>query len=644
MKRRCFSCRSQVTIFVIIALVIVGAIGGYFIIKNYYPTTIPANMAPVYDYYISCVKNVVRDGANTMASQGGYLESPEFYPGSEYAPFSSQLGFMGLGIPYWYYISGNGIKKEQIPTTSQMNEQLAKYLKEEVAEKCDLNSFIEGGYDIQVEDATSAKTSIKDNLISSSLSQKLIITQGDSTFTISNHKFEVSSNLGTFYNLAKKIYGYEKSSSFLENYSSDVLYTYAPVSGVVLNCSPTIWSPYTVIDTLKKALESNIGSVRMAGNYYTLKGDTRNYFVAGKDQKIDVKNAQISFLYSRDWPSRFEVWPTKNSLMTAEPIGTQAGLGVLGFCYAPYKFVYDMYFPVLVQIYNPDSAEEIFQFPMAVVINKNVPRDALPGDPIETTESLCDSDKKNSQLTINTYNVNLDPVEAEIEFKCLNSACGLGKTKIDNSTDLASITSAVPQCYNGILRARAQGYKEKKQIVSTNEETSVDVVLDREYKLGFEVYVDGKLTNDLSIVTLSEKNTEGTSESSSNFANIIYPANKEISLGEGDYNFDLRIYKNGVVNIPATKTRQCAEVPQSGLIGLFGLTEEKCSDITIPAQQLSNLLYSGGKVSQYITPTELENAKTLRVYAKSVKLPTSLDEIQSVYDTIESKSISISFA
>jgi len=152
------------------------------------------------------------------------------------------------------------------------------------------------------------------------------------------------------------------------------------------------------------------------------------------------------------------------------------------------------------------------------------------------------------------------------------------------------------------------------------------------------------LTNDLSIVTLSEKNTEGTSESSSNFANIIYPANKEISLGEGDYNFDLRIYKNGVVNIPATKTRQCAEVPQSGLIGLFGLTEEKCSDITIPAQQLSNLLYSGGKVSQYITPTELENAKTLRVYAKSVKLPTSLDEIQSVYDTIESKSISISFA
>ena len=62
--------------------------------------------------------------------------------------------------------------------------------------------------------------------------------------------------------------------------------------------------------------------------------------------------------------------------MIAKPIGTQPGLSAMKFCYAPYKFVYDMYFPVLIQVYSKDDANEVFQFPVSVVINKNMPREA----------------------------------------------------------------------------------------------------------------------------------------------------------------------------------------------------------------------------------------------------------------------------
>jgi len=647
MKRECdmgvFNRRGQVTVFVIIAIVIAAVIGGVFLFKNFYNPTIPDNLLPAYEYYISCANNVLKDGANTMASQGGYLESPDFYPGSEYAPFSSQLEFMGMGVPYWYYISANGLKKEQIPTKNKMQSELAKYLKQEISAKCRLDSFAQQGFDISLGEISSASASISGNKISGSFIQPISISLEEKKVSINNHKLSASSNLGNFYDLAKKIYSYEMKTSFLENYSVDVLYNYAPVSGAALNCSPVIWSPYKVVADLKKALSANVGMIKLSGNYYTIKTKTNNYFISGKNE-VDVGNSQVSFLYSESWPSRFEVWPTKNNLMTAEPIGNQPGLGVLGFCYAPYKFVYDMYFPVLVQIYNPSDAEEVFQFPIAVVVNKNVPREALPSQYEEPQESLCDDDKKNAEITVNTYNVNLEPVEAQIEFKCLNDRCDLGKTIKQNYSDISSLTARVAQCGNGYLIAKADGYKDARYLISTNEENSADIILEKSYNIGVEIYVDGApISSEMAVLTLSEKplSEENSNNLGAGFASVVYPANKNMNLAEGNYEFDLKVYKSGSLVIPSTTSRQCASVPKTGIAGLFGFEEEKCTDINIPSQTLTNLLYAGGKVEQYITPTELESARTLKVYAKSIPLPANIEGIQTSYDSIQVKSISL---
>ena len=39
----------------------------------------------------------------------------------------------------------------------------------------------------------------------------------------------------------------------------------------------------------------------------------------------------------------------------AEPVGNQEGMGMLGFCYVAYHFVYDLAYPVLVQVYYEDE-------------------------------------------------------------------------------------------------------------------------------------------------------------------------------------------------------------------------------------------------------------------------------------------------
>jgi len=637
MRKGLISKKSQITIFVIVAVIIIVGIIGVVLFRNVlFPSAIPSDLVPVYDYYLSCVSNIADDGITIMGSHAGYIEPPTFEPGSQYAPFSSMLGFMGTGIPYWYYVSGNGIKKEQIPTKNEMQNQLANYVLDEIG-KCDLTNFRNQGYVIGVEDPTSSKVLISDNKISLSLKQKIIITKGESTYTISSHSVNLNSKFGSLYNLAKQVYEYEKSRAFLENYTVDVLYTYAPVSGADFNCSPSIWIPNQVFDRLRTALQANLISLKLQGDYYETKGKYSSYFIVGEDSGINLNNQQVSFVYSSDWPSRFEVWPTRNDVMIAEPVGTQAGLGAMGFCYTPYKFVYDMYFPVLIQIYNPEDGQDLFQFPFAVVINKNVAREALDSQIPESVENVCDN--ANLNISISTYNVHLDPVESIISFKCLNSVCNLGKTQVDANND-ARLNAMVPQCYNGILTAKAEGYSEKSQIISTNQENFAEMVLDREYNLPIEIYIDGVLTNDVSVLITSK-----TQDNITSFTNTLsYPSTKVFKISEGSYNFDLKVYKSSSITIPATTTTQCSNTPKAGLLGFFGAEEEKCFDVTTPSQTVSNIVYAGGNINWYLTAGELESAKILRVYATSMKVPSTLDEVSASYDNLQRKTLDIQTA
>jgi len=629
-----FNSKAQLTVFVIIALLLVVGVGGYFVVKNYFPATIPASIQPLYDYYLSCLEKTTSDGTSIMASQGGYIDLPDFYSGSEYAPFSSQLGFMGLGIPYWYYISANGVAKEQIPTKASMEAQLGKYIKEE-ANRCDFSDFRNQGYDVTLEVPSAAKAKITADSVQVSLSQRLVVDYGETHFILSSHSFEEDSEIGSLYDTAKQIYSYEKNKMFLENYSLDVLYTYAPVDGVLLQCSPALWNPQDVATKLKDALSVNIGAIKMNGEYYTSKNKYTNYFITGRDSSIKLMNQQVSFQYSPAWPSRIEIWPTENNMMKAEPIGAQQGLGTLGFCYVPYKFVYDVYFPVLVQVFNKNNPQEIFQFPFAVVISKNTARAAGTVEYLEQEETICD--KANSDLIVNTYNINLEPVEADIEFKCLNDVCNLGKTELSNSTGIASLNTLVPQCINGIVSAKAEGYKEKRYMISTNEQNSAEIVLDKEYTLSLEIYVDNILTNELSVLLVNEK-----IEDASKYVNSVsYPFSKKITISEGDYRFELKVYKNSQIKIPATTTTQCVTAPREGVLGLLGLKEEKCTDLTVPSQTLTNYVYAGGKQNQYILPDQLANAKVFRVYARSVPTPQNVEQAQGNYDAVEGKNLEI---
>ena len=627
-----YSRKSQITIFVIIAIILILGIGAYFFLKQESTIQVNPQFDSVNNYYLSCIELAGKTGTSILGQQAGYIELPDFESGSEYSPFSSQLEFLGINIPYWYYVSGNGVKKEQIPTLTQMETQLARYIEEEI-NSCDLSEFTNSGLNISLGEP-SVSVVIEDEKITIYVNQKLTISDNSSTAIIESHNSEFNSDFGKLYNLAKEIYSYENQNLFLESYAKDVLYIYAPVTGTNLSCSPMIWSPYDVFNKLKRALEANIQLIKLKGEYYTLQDSNRGYFVV--DPGFDLGDNQVNFMYSQDWTSKFEVWPTKGDVMMAMPVGTQEGLGIMGFCYVPYKFVYDTYFPVLVQVFDKDN-QEVFQFPVGIVINKNNPREPVEGESEEMTETVCD--KSNTNLSIYTYGENLEPVEAYVEFKCFNDICSLGKTKIENSTNESFLNVAVPTCANGLLTVSATGYKEEKQIVSTNEESSVDIILSKDYELGLQIYVNNVITNDLSILSINEIMPDTNNSEFSN--SVAYPSTNDIKLASGYYEFDLKVYQQGSLTLPEVMSKQCVNVPKEGMLGLFGMEEEKCYDVTIPSQKVTSVISAGGNTKDYLTSDMLEKAKMMKIYATSIKTPSNLEELQASYDNIQVKNIEI---
>jgi hypothetical protein len=608
--------RGQVAIFVIIAILIVGGVIAYFLIRDNVGTNLSKNLEPAYDYYLSCVEATTREGIALLGEQGGYIETPEFVPGSQYRPYSSQLDFFGQPVVYWMYVSGNNILKEQVPSERMMEEQLEDYIAERVSD-CRFGEFEAMGYDVFVnKDDAEVSVEISDLSVSVDVDNEVLIYFEEDSAVVNSHSLDVDSKLGKFYGLALEVYNYEKSSMFLEKYGLDVMRLYAPVDGAEISCAPKIFVDEEIEQDLVNGLTANIGMLKLKGDYYTLANQENDYFVTDIGRNIDE---QVNFMYSPSWGTRIEIHGDR----VVRPVGLQEGLGILGFCYVPYHLVYDIDFPVLVQFWDE---QEIFQFPVSVVIDKSQAREALPTlEGINIESEVCKYPNQN--VEIRTYDSELNPVPARINFKCLNSQCDVGETEIGSGE--AILNAQVPQCVNGIIVARAEGYADEEYQISTNDEDFADIVMRKKYKIDLDL---GDVDSALVMF-----------DSESYSATAVYPGMKEVELIDGFYNVSVYVYSNSSLTIPETSRRECVDVPSQGVGGLFGLEEEKCFNIDIPGTKVELAVVGGGKTSEYITEGQLADSVELNINVPLFGKPSTIEGLQENYIKAEEELIYLDF-
>lgn len=616
--------RGQIAIFVIVAILIVAGIGAYFVFKGKLGVSdIPEEFIPVYNNYQSCIEERLDNGIKVAESQGGRIYAGEFIPGSSYAPSGNQLDFLGFSVPYWFYITGNGIAKENVPSKSGIEGELERYVEDNL-ENCNLDKFYEQGFYIEIGEPE-ADFKINDNSVTGNVAVNIAVSKGEQSAVKKEFLIEINSKLGKFYEKALEIYNREKKDAFIENYSIDVLRNYAPVDGVEISCSGKVWKARDIADEIKYGLEANIGALKLNGNYYSLSKPENKYFVIDSISVGDGESAD--FIYSRDWPGKIEIdgEGSENELLIAKPVGNQKGLGAMGFCYAPYHFVYDIVFPVMVQVYERD---EIFQFPFIAVVDNNVPRKGIYSN-LGYEEAEGDVCKfSNKKIEVNLYDTNLNGVDANVSYSCLNQECPLGETKSGR------IEALVPGCFNGYLIARADNFDEKRQLFSSNEEDKADIIIDRNYEISVEMAVGGKaLGNGSAIVSFT---SEGKTISAA------LPDSNKIRLAEGLYDVDVYVYGSSEIKIPETTKTQCVDVPSGGILAVFGVTKEKCFDIIIPETKIESALAGGGKSEIYILESELKTGKA-RIKVDSLPKPDSLEQLQYNYELFENGGVEIDF-
>ena len=610
--------KGQVTLFIILAIVIVSAVVLFFAFRGTFVFgEIPGSIEPVYNSFLTCLEENLLTGISVLESQAGYIGVPDFEPGSSFMPFSSQLDFLGNPVPYWYYVSGNNIQKEQVPSKKDMEEQLADFVEQKITD-CRFDDYYDEGFLISFRESE-ANVNINPKSVGISLNMNLDISKGEETILIRNHEVSVDSKLGTLYDSARKIYEHEQETLFLEDYAIDTLRLYAPVDGVELTCSPLTWNTNEIFDELQEAIESNTLALKTQGGLFSLSNKENKYFI--EDLSVD---GEVRFLNSRDWPYAFEVNPSEGDILISKPIGNQPGLGALGFCYVPYHFVYSVKYPVLIQILEGD---EIFQFPVAVVIQGNNPREALDVSAIDIQlVELCS--QKNTEIQVNIYDTKLNSVEAEISYECFGIRCDIGKTSS------GTLKEEFPQCTNGFVVSKADGFKESRYQFSTVLPGTVDLIMDKLYEINVDLKIDSKDYDGQAIISFVSDDGVET---------IVYPDQKAIKLSEGQYEIQAYIYRNSSIVLGATTQQQCIEVPQSGIGGFFGFTKERCFTIDFPEQIISTSLSGGGKQNYFILESELIDSSTIEINAEGLSVASSIEQLNNNYILFEEKGLQINF-
>ena len=98
--------RGQVTIYVILGIIVIAALAGVFLLKDYVlksqfereaeKVKISDDFLPIYNSYSNCISEITQDGISILALQGGYIEIPRYeYAVNPLIPFSNKLDFFG---------------------------------------------------------------------------------------------------------------------------------------------------------------------------------------------------------------------------------------------------------------------------------------------------------------------------------------------------------------------------------------------------------------------------------------------------------------------------------------------------------------------------------------------------------------------
>lgn len=186
--------RGQVTIFIIIAIILVAGIA---LVYTLYGDAISSRLESasrqkfvdpaiisIDEFVRDCLKNTAKDALVFTGQRGGYSEVP---------PLSNDIN-----IPYYYYKG-----RDLMPSKEKIEEEISKYIDFSLFFCIQSFSYFPG-FEIR-EDKIKIKTTIEEDVVSFDIDYPLTIVKNQTIYELKDFEFKIPIRLETVYNVARFI-------------------------------------------------------------------------------------------------------------------------------------------------------------------------------------------------------------------------------------------------------------------------------------------------------------------------------------------------------------------------------------------------------------------------------------------------------
>lgn len=520
-KKVKYSKKGQITVFIIVGILILFAFAVFLFLTKEVRTeeftaegepvvaAVPQTFQPIAAYTENCLTQVGERGLIILGQQGGYIYPDVLGEFSSADPSNADGIYLEpLKVPYWHY---NYIPNEEnlieysslepklyAKEDSEMSieTQLARYAEENL-NTCigDYISFKQAGFEIDVpalaesgaesKEITISKevtVNVAENTVNFWLKMPVTAKKGGAEAKMNQFFVKIPLRLKHYYEVADEIAKVQQNYSFLELQALDLITAFSaadndklpPMEELRFEYFPTVsWNEMDVKERIKGMLTSYIPLLRYLGstNFYRYEYSSRQIpsrtgtvdlstlFQKNYDNMIipleKAKNVEINFDYF-GWEPYFDMNDKGGKIMPTV-IHTTTSLFNLPFSLNHYYSVYDVSYPVLVSIRDPNALlgkGYNFVFALESNIRNNLAAKAefKQPEPIRRAfdSMVCDENKMNTGMikTIVVDSATFEPLEAVRIGLTIpeQDDCIMGLTDSDGVFE-----SKYPAIYGGVM-------------------------------------------------------------------------------------------------------------------------------------------------------------------------------------------------
>ena len=710
--------RGQITVFIIIGILILFAFALVFFIYSSSVEKkeisarpvieqVPTELNPLVLYVEDCIRQTAERGLIVLGENGGYI-NPDDHGVYSYEDPSDFDGVMisknsDTKVPYWLYsrISNNensiscdslapSLKREYNKDDS-IESQLDKYINQEL-EICidEFRQFKLQNFEIKEGDIDTT-TTVTDTKITFFVEYPLDIKAGNFDASIDKFFTELDVPLKKIYDLAQELTAVQSEFAFIERDALNLMESFSslesdklpPMTDSTFEFGKiNVWPAPKVEENIKSMLTSYVPmmQIHQSVNYYKYtvpQGELSDVKQRMYDNMVLDLNKPVPFKVKFDylnWPVYFDVNDNSGVVMPQSVSISYAGFN---FGMQRYKAVYDLSYPVLVTIEDPNALKNKgYSFAFALEANIRNNRETACGQdltpPIQLFEEslMCNEDQMNSQnytISVKDRYDGSELSEVQVVFSAGEESCFIAETASDLNTKL-------PIAYGGLLTFIKQDYVSTSVPVDTSEEGNTNIRVKMEQLDDVIVSVKKKKVakcfagicypgssfpsisaetgwifkahpsyelnnNEEAVVTL--KRISDTDEEFTTGFSITGNEEKTIRIAPGIYEIDIQLILNEELKIPAEI--RCQEI-KKGIIG-----EKKDKECFLINETIFDVFPSGGlnfntnETYWELKPNNLYKANKITFFAASNALnevPENLRVIEDIQQMNKIETIS----